>query len=274
MNCREFQSILDDFLGGSLPGAIQAAADAHLCRCSACRDLADLVREAFPLPQVPVPAGLTEAILARTSGPACSRAAERLANRGEGPMDPTREELLRSHLEGCAGCRSIAAALDTLALDLPSLAEMRPPESLLPQVLAATSGEGFGPAWRVRWKTAWTHFVERPRFAFEAAYAGLVLLVLLFGLPFRHGIDPSWGANFDPSRLRPVQTLFARDGLLADSVHSAGVRIQDRVADEAKAFSTWLEARRDVISRRWANAGNDDSEEPGRSVGAEKEIEK
>jgi predicted anti-sigma-YlaC factor YlaD len=265
MNCEKFQSVLDDFLTRTLAGETLAEAQTHLDRCQLCQDLVALLNDDLALPDVEAPTGLAAAVLERTTGPACSRAREMLAGYTDKDLDETGYDLVTSHLQSCGECHALESALIALAVDLPTLAEMETPRDLFSHVLATTSEK---PNWRTRFVATWRHLVERPRFAFESAYVGLITLVLVFGLPFTDG---KGDAAIELARFQPVQSLFAQDGILAETARDAAdltalVRgeisketrtglnwTQQKAKARAGNFSTWYQERRDAISRQWTN---------------------
>jgi len=54
-------------------------------------------------------------------------------------FEPTDDEMVRMHFEGCDECRHLAAILARLATDLPVLAELEPTRASFTGVLARTS---------------------------------------------------------------------------------------------------------------------------------------
>jgi predicted anti-sigma-YlaC factor YlaD len=188
MNCTSFErrleSYLDDGLDGGLDSGLgaaeRAACDAHLGRCAECRELVEAAGGAAAATEsgLPPATDLLAAVIERTSGAACPRARDLLAGVADGPPPAAARgstELLAAHLERCDGCRATAAALAALARELPRLAEVRPDPGFVDQVLAAT----LPAAVRLRrwWARSWPRWVHRPRFAAEAAFAGLLVLV-------------------------------------------------------------------------------------------------
>ena len=180
VNCRIFIERLDDLLEGRLGPADRRAAREHLDSCRSCRDLWSLVAEGGA--SVAPPADLLGAILARTSGPACGSARERLCDHVDRLLAPPDEDLVQMHLDACGECAGLAAALARLATDLPPLAEMEPGARFVPDVLARTSRRpALTDAWTARLAAGWRRLAQRPRIALEGAYAGAIVLVLLFG---------------------------------------------------------------------------------------------
>ncbi len=125
---------------------------------------------------------LTNSILRQTSGSACGRARELLSEQVDGTLAGLDQELLLQHLDGCADCGALMTVLERLPLDLAAMSTLEPDARLLPDVLAATVGRRS--RFRevgMRWIRGWAAALERPRFAWEAAYVGAMTLWLLFG---------------------------------------------------------------------------------------------
>lgn len=130
------------------------------------------------------PPGLLRDVLERTSGSTCHGARGRLCDHVDGVLGPLDEELLRLHLNDCPECTGLALTLVRLQADLPALAELRPDEHFLAEVLGRTTPhERRAAGWAARLADGWQRLVQRPRFAFEGAYLGSIFLVMLFGIP-------------------------------------------------------------------------------------------
>ena len=87
---------------------------------------------------------------------------------------PAAEERAHAeHLAGCAACREL--------VDLARLAEVPPDPGFTADVLRITLP--FDVQIRRWWDALWPQLWHRPRFASEAAYVGLVVLVLAFATP-------------------------------------------------------------------------------------------
>jgi anti-sigma factor RsiW len=218
MDCQRFIDGLDDFLEGKLNGEDLLAAERHLEQCQRCRDLAALL-DAEP------PPGLAGAILERTSGSTCVSAHQRLCDHVDGVLDGLDDELVRAHLEGCAGCAALSRTLAVLKVDLPSLAEFQPDEQVVQAVLARTSAARPLAAGVVsRFDRWWSALLHRPRLAWEGAYLATFVLVLVFFMPWSPFSDVSRktiafvrganGAGLD----NPVRTIGEQ---LAEGVPSA-----------------------------------------------------
>ena len=256
MNCEQFQAVLDDFLHRNL--ADDSVARNHLKGCASCRELVALLRENLVFLQVPAPAGLAEAVIARTSGKVCASARESMPGYVEGELAEDDADLLSGHLTGCHECRDLEAAVRMLAVDLPSLAKMEPAAGFAEQVLAATSEKL---TLAQRFVANWQQMMHRPRIAFEASYIAAITFVLVFGLPFTGGGDSK---VLEMARMQPIQTLFAADGPLASAVHETvayaeelGVdttnKAKEKVVDRVDGVTGWLRGYRDDLTQRWTN---------------------
>ncbi len=195
MECTHFSDRLDAWLGGTLPAAEQTRAEAHAAACPQCRELYALMRVDLGSP-IETPDGLTESILARTSGRACPLAQALLGDHVDGILGGLDRELVDAHLQQCRECAALANMLTVLDEDLPVFAELRPNAALVNDVLARTRPR---PA---RWSTLWDRvqragrrLFERPRIAWEAGYVVAMVVWLLFG------------ASWSPLRAAPVQAL-------------------------------------------------------------------
>ena len=86
MDCTQFSDRLDALLDGTLAAGEQTPAEAHVVACSRCRALYMLMRGDLESP-VETPDGLTESILARTSGRACPGAQTMLGDYADVPSE-------------------------------------------------------------------------------------------------------------------------------------------------------------------------------------------
>lgn len=175
MNCHELEERLERLVAGELAGDERQVCAQHLAGCGVCRELEALARIAEPA------VDLVQQVLDRTTGDACAAARELLCERTDGNLRGIDEELVEGHLGGCSECRALAGALDALAIDLPRLSDLSPGESFVGAVLRRTL------PWRVLlrrwWSRAWPRWVQRPRFALEAAYVATLVLLLIVATP-------------------------------------------------------------------------------------------
>lgn len=121
--------------------------------------------EPFP----PGDPGLTQAILARTSGSPCRRLEALACDLADNLLDPAQTHLANGHLEHCPACRALVASLRELAATLPTLALLDPGPAFTTAVLQATV-----PASPPSFHAAWLRLMRRPRICLEAAYLGAV----------------------------------------------------------------------------------------------------
>jgi len=184
MDCRTFIERLDEFLAGTLWPSERRDFEAHRATCAGCRDLEALFAAGPGEGGAAAPPGLLRDVLERTSGSACRGARGLVCDHVDGALAPVDDELLRLHLNDCPECAGLARALLLMKADLPGLAERRPDDRFLADVLARTAPRGrVAPPLAARLTEAWRRLVQRPRFAFEGAYLGSIFLLLLFGIP-------------------------------------------------------------------------------------------
>jgi len=197
VNCERLEDRLDDYLDGRLSDVERRAADEHLAGCTGCAGMVRTLREALadlPASDVtafPVPPALAASIVEHTSGSACERAQGLLVDFVDAALGADDASLVRTHVEHCARCSALRRALVWLEKELPELATMDPGPAFTREVVLATvkaPGAPRRPAWHEAFTGVWRRLVARPRFAWEAAYVGLLILVALFGTsisPFR-----------------------------------------------------------------------------------------
>ena len=177
LDCAGFELRLEAFVENRLARRELDAVAEHAASCVDCREFLALCAEGAP-PEHEI--DLTHAVLTRTSGSACARARERLAEPPTAPLDAA---LVQAHLSACANCTALANVLSRLAVDLPLLAALDPGEGFVERVLARTRPRTRRAPWRDRWAAAWQHLVFRPRFALESAYVLTLVALLVFGGP-------------------------------------------------------------------------------------------
>lgn len=181
--CRQFESRLDAFVAGALPTDEHRLLRDHADTCSRCAALLGVVLD--PPPEAG--SGLVAAVLETTSGSGCRAAHSLLCDWTDGRLAATDSALVEDHLRHCPGCTSLAAALQRLTDDLPRLAEHAADVRFVDDVLRLTSAAATArtatPGWRQRLRQGWESLSQRPRFAWEVAWLGTAILVLLVGTP-------------------------------------------------------------------------------------------
>ncbi len=214
MNCNDFAGILADLEEGKLSPGVQSAAEAHLKGCASCRRLLAIARGKVSILSEEGSRELVRTIIERTSGSACPRVELYLCDFVDGGLDEMIAQLVAGHLAFCSGCRATANDLTELKEVLPEMAEIEPNGNFTREIVGYTSGwQPFRPSLRTRFLACWNRLVQRPRFSFEAAYLGTLMLVFAFGNPVQPlrsiGIERLGAAAFRPvagetlSRLLP-----------------------------------------------------------------------
>ena len=171
MSCNTALAHVDAFLDGALPVALREQTLLHLRDCDECRGLFEALREPAGDP------GMTESILARTSGSACERAGLQLCAFVDGELDSIDRELVLRHVEHCGDCAGLAQALETLRSALPELARLDPGPGFCEGVLARTTLRPARQTVRERMARFCASLVDRPRVAWEVAFVATVILV-------------------------------------------------------------------------------------------------
>ena len=165
MECTQFSGRLEALLDGTLADGDQTGVEAHAAACPRCRELYALMCRELESPSIETPSGLTESILARTSGRACGRAQTLLGDLVDGRLQGLDRELVDAHLQQCGECSALARVLIRLGEDLPVFAELRPDAALLGDVLARTVRPARWSAMWDRGLAAGRRLFERPRIA-------------------------------------------------------------------------------------------------------------
>lgn len=179
MNCREFEIHLERLLDAQLDRAKRQSCLEHASTCATCGELLDAAGGVVANGEISSDKLDVENVLQRTIGSACGQAKERLPAFVDRELTTADRELVDLHLATCAECSELATTLAWLRRELPNLAEVPVDERFTRQVLAVTLPiqTRFSRWWRQQW-AVWVH---RPRFAMEAAYVGLIFIMLVFG---------------------------------------------------------------------------------------------
>ena len=140
------------------------------------------------------------------------------------------------HLDACGECAGLAAALARLATDLPPLAEMEPDARFVPEVLARTSRRRAPfDAWTARLAAGWRRLAQRPRIALEGAYAGAIVLVMLFGTA---------NAPFADVPRRGIALVRTVQGSLP-----AGAAVEEVPRIRTEVVSRWTRTKAEITNR-------------------------
>ncbi len=186
MDCSECDLQMEKLRQGRLTPEEHLALESHLSSCPACSGLPGAAGDYPESPEHELPDDLTNAILERTSGPACGCARERLCDFVDGRLESNYVEIMSLHLAHCSECAALAAALAEAQQVLPQMCELDPGAGFTSRVLRETSRLRYAPPAvpRSGIRQWWQRLIQRPRFSWEAAYLGTLLLVTLFGNPF------------------------------------------------------------------------------------------
>jgi hypothetical protein len=122
------------------------------------------------------------AVLELTSGATCQHARRHLCDFVDGVLTCEYSRVVAGHLQTCSECSALFVALTELAEVLPEMALLKPDPSFTDDVLAFTisSPEEVCRAPHPVWRFLETIF-QRPRFSWEAAYVGTLLIMAIWG---------------------------------------------------------------------------------------------
>ncbi|MBN1426494.1 zf-HC2 domain-containing protein [Candidatus Fermentibacteria bacterium] len=219
MSCRVWLDMLADYLDGRLAPESKRAFQRHADACTKCAPLLAALRDGeSPAEALP---DLTEAVLARTSGPACGVVERTLASREVAHLDMEHHAMVRRHLEHCPSCRALEAVLNWIVPLLPAMAEAMPDRAFAADVIQATSRARGRQAWWVRVGEWWEHFTSVPLFELQAAYVGAALLVVV-------GVSPL-------APIRGVEALLSTAGLRLGQAASYAEAASAQIAEYADA---------------------------------------
>jgi anti-sigma factor RsiW len=235
VRCRDVIERLDRLAAGGLDARERREVERHLESCAGCAGLARALGEdAQDLPEI----DLVASVLERTSGSPCASAWERLPGWVDAELGETDAALVRSHVEGCAGCAALAGALARLREELPLLAEPRLDDRFTTDVLRRTSRSSAPVTAQAPLRDRLREWIQglarRPRFALEASYVGGVLLFLVFGTPG----SPLAGVSERAMRLAKVNPVV--------ELREPGSRLQSRVS--AGVESAWRTTGEPIVT--------------------------
>jgi anti-sigma factor RsiW len=186
MDCQGFEDRIDAFEAGRLSSEEREAAEKHLKGCAQCRALVAIVRGESDMLAPKQSHDLALSILQHTSGPVCPSAEQLLCDWVDGTLGVDDQEILAPHMAHCPDCSALAAVLTELKEALPNMATLEPDTYFTADVLQATVGRhsrARGVRGLVRIRQWWDSLILRPRIAWETAYVGALLLMLILGNP-------------------------------------------------------------------------------------------
>jgi anti-sigma factor RsiW len=230
MNCQSYDARLDALLDGRCSQAEWDEAETHLAACARCRqvfeamsgrggDLDDAGHEA-----------LATAVVAKTSGAgrACDSARDRICAYVDGDLDSLDRDLVEGHLQHCAACAALAAAVAEQTAVLRTLAALPPRTTFAGQVIGATSRRPLEPSLGERIGAWLSRAAQRPRFAVEAAYVMTVLLLIVFGNPV---------AAFREATVRVQPRVTAVAGVVGRPLHEMRAAGAEKLARVEQALA-------------------------------------
>jgi len=182
MRCSDFEKRLGAFLNGDLAAAEREAALMHLENCSECRQTTQIARGDMDLEPERSRGDFVSAVLELTSGATCQHARRHLCDFVDGVLTCEYSRVVAGHLQTCSECSALFVALTELAEVLPEMALLKPDHSFTDDVLALTisSPEEVCRTPHPVWRFLETIF-QRPRFSWEAAYVGTLLIMAIWG---------------------------------------------------------------------------------------------
>ena len=174
----------------------------------------------------------------------CARAEELLSDDAEGTLDALLRADLEAHLEGCASCRALRAALVEVVDALKHAPELAPPAGLGDRVAGAVARERAAPARRGR-------VVRLQAVAAAVAIAGSTALWTTRGPAVRQG------ARFVKQASNAGVYLMERKDRLLEDVRILRVVVSaafegrmDRVNDRVEDYRRLLERRRNAPEQK------------------------
>jgi anti-sigma factor RsiW len=186
MDCQDFEDRLDRIVARDLAPETRREAERHMLACSRCGRLYRMACGEVPFKDPGLPVDFVQSVLERTSGPACANAETLLCDWVDGSIPPEDGDMLSLHLHHCADCAALANQLRELEEELPAMADIDPDAGFLHEVMLNTAlrhSEGARDRLASAIAAGWRQLVRRRRFAWEAAYVGALLFLLILGSP-------------------------------------------------------------------------------------------
>jgi len=168
-------------LNGDLSAQERVATATHLERCPECRQITQIVRGDFDREPEDLSADFVSEVLELTSGATCRQARHHLCNLVDGELSADYAKVVARHLQECVECSGLFVTLTELAEVLPGMGLLEPDAAFTDDVLARTTRaeEVTQPPNRIQ--RFLDSIVQRPRFSWEAAYVGTLILMTVWG---------------------------------------------------------------------------------------------
>ncbi len=259
MNCERFFERLDDFVEGRLSATDARLVREHLETCPRCEELAATFTDDSPDEQ---PASdLADMVMMRTSGSPCYSAHERLGDHVDDLLEPVDRDLVASHVAHCRDCAELVRVISRMQETLPLMAEMEPDTNFVVDVLNATSRQPqLVDRWAARIAETFRSLLQRPRIAWEGAYIGTFVLVLLFGTPTsplarvpQQALEIA-GVNPVAELRPPVAELEQR---VSAEVHEAWGWVDGKMENASRESTTALERIKRDLGTLWERVTSD-----------------
>jgi len=254
IDCRFIEDHLEEILVRAFPSDTVSAVNHHLARCSACRQLIEIAEcRQNPWPADATP-DFTQAVLEKTSGAACKKARTLVCAWADHELGQEEGELLGSHLKYCRACQALAVTLMELKADLPTMAEVTPDPGFCLSILKETVANR---SWKIRAVKWWESLFQRPRFAWEAAYLGTLvifgLLGVIPGFKATNGLSAVGVLSHRPvAFLESIQWNVPTLGELQDPLASRLASSLDiRISTVRRGATSSLEEVRHVTRQAW-----------------------
>jgi hypothetical protein len=247
MNGHNFEDPLIDYLDGKLGIEEQGVVEMHLKSCERCRQLLTILRGNLDILTPESSEDLARSILDRTSGSTCGRVQELLPELVSENLGSEDAYLVCAHLEHCSGCQALAATLRELAVELPAMAEVLPDSDFADSVLSVTRWSRRGPVARPVIRDPWWKlFLERPRFAWEAAYVGTLLLTFVLWNPWLPLYQPA-AEKLASAQIQYERTRDALFRLAPSLLPDAGSGYLQNIWQDAGKFLD----QRPILEQQW-----------------------
>ena len=269
MDCTFFEKHLDGFVQETIAQATRSAMQEHLACCNRCRRLFDISRGEPDVMPFETGEILARSILEKTSGIPCPRVRQHLCDFTDGLLGTEYARLVSLHLDHCPACQGLARLLGELSQELPQMSERDPGAGFTAQVLKVTAQERASrPSLATRIRERWERALRRPRFPFEAAYAGTLLVILTLGTPTIPPLDGSTRvlapvetqlrrtlgnqlAGYElPNLTRPIRTKLEQVSILTSRLAGLETQLKDTLASQRSSAIRHLSSLPNLFFRR------------------------
>ena len=241
MDCSGFEEMLDRIVAGMSPVEGSRAATRHLHACARCRSLYAIVRGEPDAPPHDLGEETIQAILQNTAGTGCDETCERLCAWIDRELPGGDQEIISLHIDNCLRCRALATALAELKRELPDMAAIEPDSRFLEDALEAIRQVRVAPGKRrhhFRTCDWWYRIVCRPRFAWEAAYAGALILFLVLGSPFIRQVYVPRAITVERAVLHGSSQVIQKGAFILDAQQTAMQRSLDVLLVQSRGLAS------------------------------------